>query len=442
MTCRLVRLSLMNFLSFDNLVFDLRKKNGESQNCALIYGENGSGKTNLIQAMSFLAESTRTLADSKKERGRDVQAIKDEIVQMLSNYNYETKRTPLDIEELASEYRMIGSKDVMAVRYEFLLNGESVEYTLVFTPDGKLKEEKLDSVINIRRGNIFEISTVDTKMRPGLFSKTYSREIQALIGKYWGRHTLLSIMNHEFKEKSEDYVRDNIFGKFRDILDAIQSMEIVRSNGVTRIADMYLSFPRGVIESKYADRLKVAEEVLSRFFTRLYSRVRDVYIRTEEIGEGRIAYELFFKKEISGTIRDIPGSKESAGTKNLMILLPYFLHCADGGMLFVDDLDVCIHDILVKSLLEDSLPEIPGQLVATTHDTLLMDETRADSVFIIRIDMEGYKEIRSVASIEKPHKGTNVQRRYAAGCYRGIPFTGDLGLDGILRCQKGMVQHD
>ena len=442
MNCRLVRLSLMNFLSFDNLVFDLRKKNGESQNCALIYGENGSGKTNLIQAMSFLAESTRTLADSKREQGRDVQAIRDEIAQMLSNYNYETRRAPLDIEELASEYRMIGSKDVMALRYEFLLNGESVEYTLIFTPDGKLKEERLDSVINIRRGNIFEISTVDTKMRPGLFSKAYSREIQALIGKYWGRHTLLSIMNQELKEKSGEYVSGNIFGKFKDILEAIQSMEIVRSNGVTRIADMYLTFPRGVIESKYADRLRIAEQVFSMFFVSLYSDIRDAYIRTEEIGEGRIAYELCFKKQISGTIRDIPGSKESSGTKNLMTMLPYLLHCADGGMLFLDDLDVGIHDIMIEALLKDCLPEITGQLVATTTDTWLMDESRAESIFILRIDMNGYKEIRSVASIEKPHKGTNIQRRYAAGYYNGIPCTSYLGLEGILRCQKDMVRHD
>lgn len=55
------RIDLENFRSFTKATLDLGGKGGTAKPYALIYGENGSGKTNLIESVSFLTQSMRTL---------------------------------------------------------------------------------------------------------------------------------------------------------------------------------------------------------------------------------------------------------------------------------------------------------------------------------------------------------------------------------------------
>jgi AAA15 family ATPase/GTPase len=54
-------IKLNNFKSFKNVELDLRGKKGIPKKIAFIYGENGSGKTNLMDSLFFLHNSFNTL---------------------------------------------------------------------------------------------------------------------------------------------------------------------------------------------------------------------------------------------------------------------------------------------------------------------------------------------------------------------------------------------
>ena len=55
------KITLKNFRSFDHIEFNLKDKNNIAKNIAIIYGENGSGKSNLMSAFVLLSELLETL---------------------------------------------------------------------------------------------------------------------------------------------------------------------------------------------------------------------------------------------------------------------------------------------------------------------------------------------------------------------------------------------
>ena len=56
------RIVLDNFLSFGHVEFDLSGAYGKPLNYAFVYGENGSGKTNLVRSIAFLRNITNAVA--------------------------------------------------------------------------------------------------------------------------------------------------------------------------------------------------------------------------------------------------------------------------------------------------------------------------------------------------------------------------------------------
>lgn len=45
------KITLENFRSFDHIVFDLTEKGNVPKHLAVLYGENGAGKSNLMSAL-------------------------------------------------------------------------------------------------------------------------------------------------------------------------------------------------------------------------------------------------------------------------------------------------------------------------------------------------------------------------------------------------------
>lgn len=50
-----------NFRSFDKIEFNLWEKNNIAKKIAFIYGENGSGKTNLLSILTFFQNTLNTM---------------------------------------------------------------------------------------------------------------------------------------------------------------------------------------------------------------------------------------------------------------------------------------------------------------------------------------------------------------------------------------------
>lgn len=130
----------------------------------------------------------------------------------------------------------------------------------------------------------------------------------------------------------------------------------------------------------------------------------------------------------------LPLSSESSGTQRLMGLLPMLFdqRRSDGSagerVYVVDELDRCLHTMLTRRLIEDFLlscdPDTRKQLLFTTHDLLLMDQSfmRRDEMYIAERSVNGESQLVGLSEYEGIRNDKDLVKSYIDGRFGGIPM--------------------
>ena len=441
-------IDLTNFLSFEHIKFDLRGAHGIPKQLAFIYGENGSGKSNLMQALYFISVSLNTLRTQEKIKDFDSKNIKDRIgdtedmstsrIEELLDIIYMSRFGM--ISDIYKRYKSFCNPESdMIVELGFYLEGKEGKYVLEFDNLGLAKEE-LKYQIKQRVGVMYSISREEVELSPSIFfNKEYRDELKISIEKFWGKHSFLSIIFNEKFTKNSGYIKRRINKNFFTVLEWFSNFSIScldPEGKSTRVAIRYEflhHLEEGKTDSKDNKELNVFERALNLFFTGLYSDIKKVYYKITP-AKSDFKYELYIKKEINEKIIDIPFRLESTGTKKLLDIFPFLFTALAGNSVFVDEIDSGIHDLLMSNILETLEESLKGQFVATTHNTLLMKQLPPENVYIIKTDYNGHKDIVCIKEYPsyRTQKNNNMQIRYLEGVYSGIPFIGNLDFDEIM----------
>ena len=397
-------MALENFRSFSRIELDLSGKKGTVKDHAFIYGENGSGKSNLVDAVVFLKECSGFPTGGCASHG--------------------------SLRQLACGMRMVGSEGPMRLCYRFSIDGCDAEYRLEFGDDGMLAKESLEGRINSRRGLLFRLESGSEPYLVRGLVKDRARKERAMgeIAESWGERSFLSILVRELEDVDADSRQYCVNVNLLGLLDEIRSMVVVSRPCTPEIRD--ISLCGGSVDTESIADLDAVEGIVSRFFSGLCTDIRGAFYKREEAG-GRTEYELFFRTRMYGEIREVSVLQGSRGIRRLLEILPALLCGVSGGCAFVDDIDEGIHDLMVSGIMEQAVPEIRGQLVATAHSTCLMDRLEPGNVYVIAIDYNGYKKVRCVSSVERVRKTNSIRLKYLDGSFMGIPYLADLGLQDI-----------
>ena len=310
-----------NFKSLKNISFNLNKTKNETNKFIAIYGENGSGKTNLVELFKFLQQLT-------------ISRIIDVKLNMLPKEFFELKEkmidtTPMDMKPIwqlslnLDEYRMINEEEDTEIEYGFKINNKEGFYSVKFNKE--IVEEKLYFFVNKQKGYYFKLSKNEKELNKNIFiNEKYNEELKENIEKYWGKYSFLSLLVFEEKEKNKEYVKNNISQKILEIINKILSMTIhVNKWYLNFMPDNYMKqnvladLKSGVISKNKIDEIKKYENVLNIFFTQAYADIKSVNYVIEE-KDDKIRYKLFFNKMIGGTLKSIPIELESEGTKKII----------------------------------------------------------------------------------------------------------------------------
>ena len=435
-------LRLKNFKSFSNIMLNLRGKQGQPKRMAYIYGENGSGKSNLMLSLLFLSQTMDTLENQDKmnkindkrltemlDKVKDP-GVKSEILEHVMRNQFASLKTLLD------DYRTIDAKESMEIEIGFTLEGEEGSYTLICDQEHVIFEE-LSFQIKKRRGVVFSFSDDSIALSPSVFKDApYRSELQNSVEKYWGKHTFVSILMNEIGTKNSKYVKSRLNENLFKVLDWLKHYSVLCRYGDVERGIMAIPFDslrrldRGTIKREDDQELRAFEKALNEFFTKLYPDIKSVHYRLEAV-DNMFRYSLYVRKRMNGKTIDIPFALESTGTKKLLDIFPYFFSAMVGSSVFVDEVDSGIHDLLMCEIVNafsESLMEVKhGQFIATTHNTHLMKQLPRECVYIIRADAHGNKEIVSIDEYEfRTQKTHNVQSKYLRGDYSGVPFVGHL----------------
>lgn len=403
-----------NFLCFRNITLDLSGPKGRPLNYVLIYGENGSGKTNLLRSLRLL----RCTLDSRLSK-------------WVADYSIDGSGhdvTSFNMKNIYPEYSMIGSKDPIHLEYTFEIGGRDATYVMTISNEG-LTKEVLVYVLNKRKSTLFSIDENSIEIGK-CFSDEFRKSMMTEVQKYWGPHSLLSILNKESNDLNRMFAKNNIADELVSVIEYIKDLDLFFSDSNPVSKNPLMNPGKGQMPSAFEPVMDAVADAMNDFFCGLYSDVECVrYLKRSNIRE--IDYELVFDKRVEGRSVSIPYSKESSGTRKLVDEFYHIMACVYGGVGVVDEMDTGIHDVLMKELFENIKGSVKGQLLATTHNTMLLQNLDPRCIFILDIDGEGCRDVKSISAIARTQKCNNNTKRYIEGDLGGIPVVGYLDLRDI-----------
>ena len=228
------RIRLQNFRSFGDIILDLTEKNGQPKNLAVIYGENGAGKSNLASAFVLLGElfSTMDVRDMYEEFLNQKAIFADE--SMESILRQKIRSGMRDMQAIINDYRMVGNDEPIVAEYEFQISGNAGKYTIAFGQD-EIIYERLEYLLNKRKGVYFECSDSGININPSVLkSKDLLNDVKASAKRFWGKHSILSIIVYQLFDKSKAYGFGNISDNFGDVLNLLRSVSSYVKIGMRR----------------------------------------------------------------------------------------------------------------------------------------------------------------------------------------------------------------
>lgn len=186
-----------------------------------------------------------------------------------------------------------------------------------------------------------------------------------------------------------------------------------------------------------AQELKLAIDNSSDRKTLILDMIKEMDLdiedfRVEEQSMGNI--RVFTRHSIAGKDYEINLSEESSGTKKIFGLLPFIAESLTKGItLVIDELDAKIHPVLLKYIImlynDFSVNKRGAQLIFTSHDLSTMNSRlfRRDEIWFVAKGNEQNSKLYSLVEFKSPdgtsiRKDAKFDKQYLEGKYGADPY--------------------
>ena len=412
---------LRNFKSFSDVEVNFQSKKDTVKPLSIIYGANGSGKSTIAQAFMTLEKTKGTmkfrsliqrLLENNINNFEDLTS-KPEYMAEFFKHRYSVD----SIDKIIREVKMKDSLEPMCMEFGFVIDGAPGFYMMEFD-DTNLIHERLDYRVSKRHGCYFDIDADGIEINSNIFeSEDYYNEIKKTVEMYQGKHSLLSILYNEIEDKSGVYVENNFSENLKKVLDELNatSLKMCDDRDVLKEHDGILqSLDCGEIDPSQEEELANVEKVLNDVFISLFDDVISAYYKKTE-KNGTLEYMLYLKKRVGAHVYEIDFMDESSGTQEVLDSLPYLMLAIAGKSVVIDEYGTGVHDVLSSAILNAIAKYIKGQLIITTHNTMLMEQKNINqnAFYYIMCDELFNKSIKCVSDIEtRLHPNYNIRTRY------------------------------
>ncbi len=453
----LIQFTVENFLSFrDQVTFSMVGVQSDQQHpehlaidhagkgrpvlpIAAIYGANGAGKSNLIEAVSFAKELI-----VQGTRGR--QSISMPTFK-LGDYSHKPSRFEFIFTSQGNQYS-----------YGFKLNKEQIlEEWLYGVPAGKKKEvlyfERITSATkkttveyglilkrrSEKRGQFLDFIAQGTRPNQLFLTEAIDRNIDDLVPVFNWFDNVLTIISAESNcvaleaMISIDKSFTEFLGEFLHTsgvgIDSIrlEKVELDINNLLLNMSDESKDDILKNLNEQDAQGVIVFNEEgdYSVIFKELDGNLSKLHLKTMHSGEG-------------GNLVDFEMEEESEGTQRLIHLAPiiFMLQKESERIVFLDELDRRLHPLISHRFLA-SVMNCRGQnnqMIFTTHDTNILDLDlfRRDEIWFVEKNQQGASTLYSLAEF-KIRPDLKLEKGYLNGRFGAIPFFGNPQKLGWLK---------
>lgn len=153
----------------------------------------------------------------------------------------------------------------------------------------------------------------------------------------------------------------------------------------------------------------------------------DVGIERAEIHQTPSGPTLMFNHEGHGGL--MPWVLESHGTRSFIRVFPWLsLALATGGIAVLDELDVSIHPLILPEILrwfhDKERNSLDAQLWMSVHAVTLLETLAKEEIVLCEKDRHGRSTMFSLADVRPTLRRDNYYRKYMGGEYGAVPRIG------------------
>ena len=401
----LCQFSFQNFKSYkDETTFDLqataisefeeslikREKCSNLLPVSVIYGPNGGGKSNLLQALACLITTV-------------VKPIHD-----LGN-----TREDIIIQQGFSARPFLYDKDSVE---------EPIEYRIFF----RKGDYEYRYYLATRKDEIFA-ETLDRRTLGGKKpAQIFYREEEVItLGPTLSKEGVNTKVNEKMPYLSFLAINYNI-PVIAEVQEWFESC-IIRSYG-NPIVEMEVMFSEDANVKK-----------------KIVTLLNDVGIDIEDYRFDNDEKQLFLKRTIAGISYELSLNEESDGTRKLIAALPAILIALqEGRLVIIDELDAKLHPKLLRYVISlfknPKVNENGAQLLFTSHDMSTMKNTvfRRDEIWFVALNEMRSSEIYSLYEIrhednERVKSTAAFDKQYLEGRYGADPYLQNMLSGGDWR---------
>ncbi len=346
---------------------------------SVIYGPNGGGKSNLLQALACLITTV-------------VNPIRD-----LGN-----------------------TREDIIIQQRF--------FAKPFMYDVETIEEPIEYLIFFRKGN-YEYRYYLATLKDEIFAETLDRK--TIGGK---KPAQIFYREGEVITLGPTLSKEGVNTKVNEKMPYLSFLAI--NYNIPVIAEVQEWFESCIIRS-YGNPLVEMEVMFSENANvkkQIVTLLNDMGIDIEDYRFDNEEKELFLKRTIEGKPYELSLSEESDGTRKLIAALPAILIALqEGRLVIIDELDAKLHPKLLRyviSLFKNPKVNKNGaQLLFTSHDMSTMKNTvfRRDEIWFAALNEKRSSEIYSLYEIrrednERVKSTAAFDKQYLEGRYGADPY--------------------
>jgi len=389
-----------------------------------IYGANGAGKSNLLQALKLMQMLV------KVETLRKVDFNDDFSFKLDSQYTNKPSGLAIEFYNKSNVfYYHIEFTSEEIILEELLLSKKTKDITL-FTRNGS---EIYINAEYVGKGITEQFQDALKRLvRPDML-------LLSFLGKYYSNESPLAVDAYQWLTKTLQLVLPTYtHGFVPHLLDTDPNF----SNLVNTILP---ELKTGIAKLKVEKEVIVEDDVKNEQLMKLIKKAKEhpgepqsIYNRYAgdnvniifENGNLYIKTLIAIHNNIDGSEVEISLLDESDGTRRLIEYMPLLYSIIQKDSVFVvDEIERSIHPILIKDIVRklSESTTTKGQLIFTTHESGLLDQNifRPDEIWFAQKDAEQATQLYLLSDYNI-HRTANIENGYLNGRYGGIPFLSNL----------------
>ncbi|MBE6160231.1 MAG: ATP-binding protein [Lactobacillales bacterium] len=353
-----------------------------------IHGANASGKSSTLEALHFMFEMIRM--SSRIDINKDLPTVPFAFSDNTRKEN--------------SEYEISISLNDYEYRYGFSMNKNGFEEEWLY-------KKKFSSSTKANQKIIFE--RINDKVDFGKSYEKYKKTWE-LFGDSTNLITnkLLVLSNVAIKEEK---------GILRDIYNYINKFNFRIESVFQQQVSIDLLNQNNLLYKKF-------QKIINEFDPCLLG------IKIDELNDdaGNKSYKIsgVHKNIDNNKIHTlIPLQRESDGTVKIFNIMPTILMNLEiGGLLCIDELDVKLHPLLFKKIVnmykDKNINKNNAQLIYTAHSTFLFnsDDLRRDQLYLVEKDSFGKSRLYSLSEFRNLRVDADYEKKYLTGQFGAIPY--------------------